>query len=269
MTGYVMKDKERFREIGLLPDRLPPFLNGYQRWAELWLYEQPSDYYRRHLLLHEGTHAFMNWALGGTGPPWYVEGMAELLATHRWQEGQLTLGYFPHDKAETPEWGRIKIIRADLAARRGKSLEQIMQYDEKAHLQVEPYAWCWAAAAFFDGQPAYRPRFRELRRYLTGSGDELSAQFMRSLESEWPYVARQWQVFIFNLDYGYQLEREAIERSRRRRCPPREPRFGSLSTGGGSPADCCSRRTGGIASRPRGATSSPRSRAPGGANPTG
>ena len=85
MTGFLMKDKARFVAAGLLPDDLPPFEHGYSRGHDLWLYEQPSDYYRRHLLLHEGTHGFMNTVLGGCGPPWYMEGMAEYLATHRWQ----------------------------------------------------------------------------------------------------------------------------------------------------------------------------------------
>ena len=58
-VGYLMQDKARFVAAGLLPNDLPAFLHGYQRGSELWLYEQPSDYYRRHLLLHEGTHGFM------------------------------------------------------------------------------------------------------------------------------------------------------------------------------------------------------------------
>ena len=55
MTGRLMKDKLRFVAAGLLPDDLPPFLNGYCRHRDLWLYDKTSDYYRRHLLLHEGT----------------------------------------------------------------------------------------------------------------------------------------------------------------------------------------------------------------------
>ena len=143
MTAYIIQDKDAFRRAGLLPESLPPFLHGYQREAEMWVYEQPSDYYRRHLLLHEGTHAFMKWALGGAGPPWYMEGMAELLATHRWQDGNLVLGTFPQHRDETPYLGRIKIIREEMAAGRGKTLEEIMRYDDRAHLNVEPYAWCW------------------------------------------------------------------------------------------------------------------------------
>ena len=153
----------------------------------------------------------MRWGLGGAGPPWYMEGMAELLATHRWQEGTLTLGYFPRDKNETPHWGRIKIIREDLAANRGKTLEQIMEYDERAHLQVEPYAWCWAAATFFDGQVAYRDRFRSLRQHVAGSSTRFAQAFADRFESEWPDLSRQWQVFVFGIDYGYDLDRERIE----------------------------------------------------------
>ncbi len=98
MTGFVMHEKNCFVGAGMLPADLPPFPNGYSRGRYLWLYDQPDGYYRRHLLLHEGTHAFMGQFLGALGPPWYAEGMAELLGTHRWQGGVLTLGYVPQDK---------------------------------------------------------------------------------------------------------------------------------------------------------------------------
>lgn len=211
LVGYLIQDKDLFRSTGLLPENLPPFLNGYQRLAELWVYEQPSDYYRRHLLLHEGTHAFMNWALGGTGPPWYMEGAAELLATHAWRGDQLTLGYFPQTKEDTPHWGRIKIIQDDLAANRGLTLLQIMQYDHRAHLRLEPYAWCWAAAAFLDGQPAYRAAFRQLRKRVRKPEDEFTQRFCEELSACSQPVSRQWALFAHDLDYGYDLEREAIQ----------------------------------------------------------
>jgi hypothetical protein len=102
MTGFLMKDKARFVQAGLLPGDLPPFLHGYSRGQLLWLYEQPSEYYRRHLLLHEGTHGFLFSILGSAGPPWYMEGVAEYLSTHRWHDGQLTLGYMPKNRDEAP-----------------------------------------------------------------------------------------------------------------------------------------------------------------------
>ena len=63
------------------------FLHGLSTGSDLWLYDQPSAYYRRHLLLHEGTHAFMGKFLGGCGPGWYMEGTAELFGTHRMGAG--------------------------------------------------------------------------------------------------------------------------------------------------------------------------------------
>ncbi|MDA1049884.1 MAG: hypothetical protein O3C40_05325 [Planctomycetota bacterium] len=210
-VGYLMQDKSRFVTAGLMPNDLPQFLHGFQRGAELWLYEQPSDYYRRHLLLHEGTHGFMKRFLGGAGPPWYMEGTAELFGTHRWQNKQLTLRWFPEDKELTSHWGRIKVVQDEVRAGAGREIENILRFDKTAHLQVEPYAWCWAAAAFFDSHPAYRDRFRELRKFAPDDTFTFSQRFYDSLQDDWPSVARQWHVYIANMDYGYDVAREAID----------------------------------------------------------
>ena len=120
VTGCVIRDKALFRDAGLIPDSLPHFLDGYCVGSRFWVYDQPSDYYRRHLVLHEGTHSFMFTVLGGCGPPWYMEGTAELLGTHRWKDGQLELNYIPANWEESPMWGRIKIVQDDLAAHRAR-----------------------------------------------------------------------------------------------------------------------------------------------------
>ncbi|HVW39003.1 MAG TPA: hypothetical protein VHB99_16930, partial [Pirellulales bacterium] len=57
VVGRLMKDEAKFRAAGLLPDELPQFQFGYTRGDEIWWREQPSAYYRRHLMLHEGTHS--------------------------------------------------------------------------------------------------------------------------------------------------------------------------------------------------------------------
>lgn len=212
MAAYLINDKVRFERAGLLPDDLPPFLNGFQRGAELWLYQQPTAYYQRLLLLHEGTHGFMHWALGGAGPPWYMEGVAELLGTHAWRNGQLTLNYFPESKEAAPHWGRVKVIKTETAAGQGKSLEEIMRYDTTAHLRVEPYAWCWAAAAFLDGNPAYRAAFREMQKKARDPTAGFSNALHQSLAKDWVHITHQWHVFVINMEYGYDVQREAIER---------------------------------------------------------
>jgi len=211
MTGFVVKDKDLFRRSGLLPDDLPPFLHGYQRDHEFWVYEQASAYYRRHLVLHEGTHGFMYLLVGGLGPPWYAEGMAELLGTHRWKDGQLTLRYFPRDKEEAPYWGRVKIIRDDFAANKGMTLTDVMKYGDRAHLEKQPYGWSWGAAVFFDSHPAYREEFRKLQKHVGIFGIDFSRRFHDQLADQWSEVNEQWQLFVVNMEYGYDVAREAVE----------------------------------------------------------
>ena len=164
MTGFIMKDKARFQSTGLLPADLPHFLHGYSRNNLLWLYEQPSDYYRRHLLLHEGTHGFMNTVLGGCGPPWYMEGMAELLATHRLADGRLTLNSMPANRDEVPEWGRIRIIKDAVAAGRGVTVAGVVGLPAQEFLNNDSYAWSWAWPRSSSAIPATTTAFANSTR---------------------------------------------------------------------------------------------------------
>jgi hypothetical protein len=218
MTGFLIQEKNRFQGTGLMPADLPPFLNGYQRGPYVWAYEQSDAYYRRHLLLHEGVHGFMNLLIGGIGPPWYAEGMAELLSTHRWQDGRIEVAYMPEDKTETPGWGRIKIVRDDLQAGRGMMPISIMNYGPQAHLQNEPYGWCWALAAFLDGHPAYRDRFRSLFHRVREP--DLTQACQQLFAEDWIDLNEQWQIFVVDLDYGYDLERAAVQRRPSAALPP-------------------------------------------------
>jgi hypothetical protein len=220
IVGSVMRDKEPFLGADLYSERLPPFPNGYNAGSQLWLYDQPSGYYRRHLLLHEGTHAFMDRWLGGCGPPWYMEGIAELLGTHRWQAGQLTLGIMPASRDEVPYWGRVKIVKEEYAAGRGMGLIDIMRYDAHAHLKNEPYGWCWAAAAFLDQHPRTQAAFRELKGETRDHTIEFSKRFYERLKDHWEQISEDWQLFVIDCDYGYDVPRAAIVRKPAEDLPP-------------------------------------------------
>jgi hypothetical protein len=211
IVGHVMQDKERFVQAGLYSDALPPFPNGYSKGSQFWIYDQPSEYYRRHLVLHEGTHCFMNRWLGGSGPPWYMEGIAELLGTHRGDAEKLALAVMPAASDEVPYWGRIKIIRDEQAAGRGMSLVEILRYDNHAHLRNGPYGWCWGAAAFLDSHPATREAFRGLKTKVKDRTIEFSLEFLRQLEPAWPAIKEDWQLFVLNADYGYDFARAAVQ----------------------------------------------------------
>lgn len=210
MTAFLIKDEERFIGANVFPEEVRGFLNGYQRGYEMWLYEQPSDYYRRHLLLHEGTHGFMNHFLGGIGPPWYGEGVAELLGTHRWDAGKLTLRYNPRDNDEVPYWGRVRAITDQFANKKGLVLPEIFAFSPTAHRQSEPYAWCWAAAFFFDNHPAYQARFRAMHKQLRLNVAEFNRDFLTSIKDDWVPIQEQWYLLVEELVYGYDMPRAAI-----------------------------------------------------------
>jgi hypothetical protein len=212
--AFLIGERRRFDALGLMPAGNDQFVNGISMGSQLWLYDQPTPYYRRHLLLHEGTHAFMVSFLGGCGPGWYMEGTAELMATHRLDDktGKLTLRTMPQSRTEVPMLGRIKLIRDAVAADRSLSFPEVMQINNRQQLENESYAWSWAAAKFLDAHPRYRDRFRKLRDHVLDAGFNSIVQ--REYKSDWPDLLAEWQAFVATLDYGYDIERMAIQFSR-------------------------------------------------------
>lgn len=209
VTGFLMKDRQRFQELGLLPAGLPPFETGYS-WDDLvWVCEQSTDYYRRHLLLHEGVHSFMKTQLGAFGSPWYMEGVAELLATHRWQDGRLTLNTMPRRTEDVPLWGRIGVLRKAVAAGSVRSLPEVIGYQPDGRTEAEDYAWCWGLVALLDGDPAYRTRFRTLPKQV--KQPDFNGHFDELFAADQPQLLDQWQVFLADLEYGMDLAADAIQ----------------------------------------------------------
>lgn len=209
VTAYLMQDKGRFESLDLLPNELPPFDHGYFLDRRIWMFEQPSDYYRRHLLLHEAVHALMNNLLGGCGPPWYMEGIAELLATHKIADGKLLVGYFPRDREEVPYWGRIKIVRDDVDSGHSRSVDEVLALLPGRDRTNTGYGWCWALAAFLDGHPRFHQRFRALAPQA--NQDRFDDRFRAAYSSDWSKLNLEWRLFIEELDYGYDLTRAALE----------------------------------------------------------
>ena len=60
-----MRNEATFRSHGLIPIQVPDFNFGYALNQQIWIKAQPSEYYTRHLVLHEGVHAYMFDAFGG------------------------------------------------------------------------------------------------------------------------------------------------------------------------------------------------------------
>jgi hypothetical protein len=217
MRGFLVKDRARFEAAGLWPTDLPQFLNGYTLGNEFWLYNQSSDYYRRHLMLHEGVHGVMFSLQRSSGPAWYMEGVAELLGTHHWSNGRLSLPYFPASPADVPKLGRIEIVQTQFKAGNAKYLRDVLALENRNYLDNEPYAWSWAAAAFLHGHPAYRDRFRALlkRRARGGLNDGLKQLYSDDARR----LGEEWQVFIGELAHGYDFQRTKLDFTPARAAP--------------------------------------------------
>ncbi len=211
-NACLIVDRQRFAELQYITPDVPPFREGYQLQDRLFMLEQPSAYYRRHLLLHEGTHWFLWRFLGGNGPPWFSEGMCEMMATHQWSEqsGSLNMNWIPTDRESAPMWGRFKMIRDAMASGTAPSLERILQYSDTAHRTDEPYAWSWAAMIFFSRNSRYRDVLYEnflpnLRSHV-GSEHKLTLDFKDRLDKQWPSIQAEWTAYVNDLDYGFSPE---------------------------------------------------------------
>jgi hypothetical protein len=194
-----------------MPAGNPDFANGISFWNELWIYEPKSAYYRRHLMLHEGTHGFMSTLLGSCGPGWYMEGIAELLGTHRWDPatGKLTLGIMPESRDEVPGLARITLIQKSVADKGVPPLETVMKIDNQRQLKNEAYAWCWAAARFLDTHPRYRKRFAQLKSIVRDP--QFDRRLHASFSNVWFDLNNEWEIFASTLDWGHDINRTAID----------------------------------------------------------
>ncbi len=76
-------------------------------------------------------------------------------------------------------------------------------------MNIENYAWCWAAAALLDGHPRYRERFRQVARDV--AQPQFAERFRQLYADDWLDLAEEWQLLVGWIEYGYDLQRAAIE----------------------------------------------------------
>ena len=212
--GCLVVDRERFRAAGLLPDSIPPFVNGFCDRNRFWLLDQSNPAYRRHLLLHEGVHAFTLTLRGLATPVWYNEGIAEYLATHRLDRepgGELRFAStpIPARAEDVEQLGRIEKLRELRAERNLPSLDAVLSLPVGQHAAIGDYAASWAAVAMFANHPAYARGFATLER------GPLEADFNERLATlpGWDpkRAARDYAAFVTDLDYAWDFARLAID----------------------------------------------------------
>jgi hypothetical protein len=212
--GCLVVDRERFRAAGLLPDRIPEFPAGFCQSHRFWMADQSNPAYRRHLLLHEGVHAFTITLRGLDAPPWYTEGIAEYLATHRLDAAADGSGRFvstplPLRADDVEQLGRIEKLRAARADGTIPGLADVFATPTANHRDLSAYAASWAAVTMLAQHPHWR---RLLATTEQGSLDRTFTDRLAALP-EWDAARaeRDFDAFTDELDYGYDPSRSAID----------------------------------------------------------
>ena len=211
VCGCLVEDRERFRSAGLLPPdgSVPEFVNGFSAGHRFWLAEQTNPAYRRHLLLHEGVHSFMATVREASTPPWYTEGIAELLATHRLVAGRFEPTPIPARAADVEQLGRIDALRRLRGTASQPSLSEVVALPPALHAEIPAYAAAWAAVALLSGHPRHAGAFaRTERGALDG---EFTARLIATAGFDARSAGRDFDAFLDDIDYGYDLPRMAID----------------------------------------------------------
>ncbi|WP_145172056.1 hypothetical protein [Gimesia aquarii] len=210
VTGYIMQNRELFKEAGVILDSLPRIVNGRHQGAQFWMDYQTENYYLRHLMLHEYTHCFSMIMENIGAPVWYLEGIAESMATHSIdQNGKITLNVMPHNKEDFAGLGRISLIEQAVLTSPPKHMLEVMQFGPADYVgNNESYAWSWALTQFFDKHPRYAKPFRELSRHMQGRA--FSQKIQQLIKDDFTKINDAWLLFAKNLQPGYDFERAAI-----------------------------------------------------------
>ncbi|RMG40923.1 MAG: hypothetical protein D6725_02410 [Planctomycetota bacterium] len=214
VNGYLMADRERFERAGLVPPVLPSRFHGQQVGRYFWMFEQTSDYYLRHLLLHEFTHCYTVALQRAAEPLWYLEGVAEYMGTHllRRRDGRLQLrcGVYPDAPDAFRGHGRIELVRIDRERNGIRGLGYVAGLSaQDFRRRTEAYAWAWALCSFLSRHPHYRDRFRRVRRRAATMPFPLAMQ--DAFGDVLPRLKVEWAEFAANICYGFDFDRAAIE----------------------------------------------------------
>ncbi len=211
VNGYLIKETKTFQNAGLLDQQLRDQQHGRQIGYQFWMMDQPSDYYRRHLLIHEMTHAFMLANPRLDVPVAYLEGMAEHFGTHRLTaDGKLELRLMPNNRADFRGHDRLYLIRKNVKVRDIPELLDVMGWEQPTfRIFNESYPWAWGACVFLDQLPRTRDRFRKTARSLFDP--QAWKKFEEQLQPDSAEILTEWTLFAAEAWEGFDFERMAID----------------------------------------------------------
>ena len=213
--GCLMSDFELFQSMGLVPGPVVEMQHGQQFGYRFWMRDQAEDYYRRHLLLHEFVHVYMTCDTGLNDIPdgWFMEGAAEVFATHTTADGRAVFGVLPKKFAGFEGWGRISTIRrrrvdrvpANFAIQPIPAIN-LVQYPRGSLAQDEArYSWWWALSWMLCNHPDYAAHWTGICH--SRGKDEFQRQVADLNAQHAPRVSSDWLLFAESLSEGFDTQR--------------------------------------------------------------
>jgi hypothetical protein len=227
VIGCLINAVERFENAGLMPPKGFTLRHGRHLGNRFWMFNPTTDYYRRHLLLHEFTHCFMmcEHGMSDIPPLWYTEGIAEYFATHSLMPGNsstlpvATFGILPDSVTEQDGWGRISEIKRNFEQQPATSAEpsniiplfDVLYPDSASFLDDSQYANAWALVWLICTNPDYRGYAESL---LTARKGELFKQRFTDIPEEViSQLQTDWLLVIDSICEGFDIERSFPTRS--------------------------------------------------------
>ncbi len=186
---------------------------------------QASNYYRRHLMLHEFVHCFMTADFGmfDIPPLWYTEGIAEYFATHRLNPGAAAdFGVMPESADGFEGWGRITTIKEAIAkvvsgdSFDSISLEAVRHPPDNEFVSDLKYAQAWALVWLIRNHPDLKAPFSGFSRVR--NRDQFLAAEQGVSGDLWDQLAIHWPLYLFSLTKVL-IRSEVAFRSKRRGFP--------------------------------------------------
>jgi hypothetical protein len=139
--------------------------------------------------------------------------MAELIAIHRWSDSQLALAHAIGHREEVPDWGRVRLLKDAVKAGNTRSLNEVLAIEPLAFRQVDSYAWAWAACEFLSKHPRSADAFKQLPDHVAQNHDTFNRWFRDRLLDVWDDLEFEWQLFLREVDYGFDVAGMAVRAS--------------------------------------------------------
>jgi len=129
------------------------------------------------------------------------------------------------DRSESENWGRVKQIIDERDSGTAMSLSDVLNIPPTAFLNVRYYAWSWAGCEFFAKHEKTKAEFAKLPGAAGLDSTAFNQQFSRSIQQHWVELERDWELFIDEMEYGYEIERGRLTAAK-----PTGVRFGSRTS---------------------------------------